>query len=101
MSKRNDLLICTVPQTAGENFTNPVTELKIKLIEIGNPMPNIILTRESNFPIIDWQMETAGGGTRESQAHANALLHICTGSMFASIYRAANKAKLYSRCPSD
>ena len=27
---------------------------RTQLIEIGNPMPNIIFTEEHNFPIIDW-----------------------------------------------
>ena len=29
-------------------------------------MPNIIFTGDLNFPIIDWQMETADGGTHEN-----------------------------------
>ena len=37
-------------------------------------MPNIIFTRDLNFPIIDWQMETADGGTNENQVQANAFL---------------------------
>ena len=37
-------------------------------------MINIIFTRDLNFQIIDWQMETADGGTHENQAQANAFL---------------------------
>ena len=37
-------------------------------------MPNIILTGNLNFPIIDWKMETADGGTHENQVQANAFL---------------------------
>ena len=39
----------------------------------GNPMPNIIFTGDLNFPTIDWQMETADGGTHENQVQANAF----------------------------
>ena len=37
-------------------------------------MPNIIFTGDLNFPIIDWQMETADGGTQENQVQANDFL---------------------------
>ena len=37
-------------------------------------MPNIIFTGDLNFPIIDWLMETADGGTHENQVQANAFL---------------------------
>ena len=37
-------------------------------------MPNIIYTGDLNFPTIDWQMETADGGTHENQVQANAFL---------------------------
>ena len=36
-------------------------------------MPNIF-TVDLNFPIIDWQMETADSGTHENQVQANAFL---------------------------
>ena len=36
-------------------------------------MPNIIFA-DLNFPTIDWQMETADGGTHENQVQANAFL---------------------------
>ena len=39
-------------------------------------MPNIIFTGDLNFPIIDWQMETADGGTHENQVLANAFLQL-------------------------
>ena len=32
-----------------------------------------------NFPIIDWQMETADGGTHENQVRANAFLQFALG----------------------
>ena len=37
-------------------------------------MPNIIFTGDLNFPTIDWQMETADGGTDENRVQANAFL---------------------------
>ena len=37
-------------------------------------MPTIIFTGDLNFPIIDWQMEIADGGTNENQVQANAFL---------------------------
>ena len=42
-------------------------------------MPNIIFTGEINFQIIDWQMETADGGTRANQVQANAFLQFAQG----------------------
>ena len=81
-----------------EKFTNLLTELKIKLIEIKNPMPNIILTGELNFPIIKWQLE---GRTHESQVQAKCLPAFHTGPMFTSIYRGDKKKIQYSRCLSD
>ena len=35
---------------------------------------NIKFTGDLNFPIIDWQMETADGGTHENQVQARAFL---------------------------
>ena len=55
-------------------FSSPLNELRTKLLEIGNPMPNIIFTGDLNFPTIDWQMETADGGTHENRVQANAFL---------------------------
>ena len=69
-----------------EKFSSPLNELKTKLIEIGNPMPNIKFTGDLNFPIIDWQMETADGGTHENQVPANTFFAIYTGTMLTSIY---------------
>ena len=37
-------------------------------------MQNIISTEDLNFPIIDWQMETADGGTHENRVQANVFL---------------------------
>ena len=37
-------------------------------------MPNILFTGDLNFPIINWQMETADGGTHENQVQANTFL---------------------------
>ena len=51
-----------------------MNELRSKLIEIGNPMPNIIFTGDLNFQIIDWQRETVDGGTHENQVQANDFL---------------------------
>ena len=54
---------------------SPLNDLRIKRIEIGNPMPNnIIFTEDQNFPVIDCQMETADGGTLENQVQANGFL---------------------------
>ena len=37
-------------------------------------MSNIKFTGNLNIPIIDWQMETADGGTHANQVQANAFL---------------------------
>ena len=50
-----------------------MNELRTKLLEIGNPMPNIIFAGDLNFPTVDWQMETVDGGTHENQVKANAF----------------------------
>ena len=62
------------PDSPPEKFINPLSELRTKLIGIGNPMPNIIFSGDLNFPTIDWQMETADGGTHENQVQANVFL---------------------------
>ena len=68
MQKRNLVIINVYrpPDCPTEKITTPLNELRTKLIEIGNPMPNIIFTGDLNFPIIDWQMKTAEGGTHEN-----------------------------------
>ena len=62
------------PDCPTEKFSSPLNELRTKLLEIENPMLNIIFTGDLNFPTIDWQMETADGGTHENQAQANPFL---------------------------
>ena len=76
MQKRNIVIINVYrpPDCPTEKFTGPLNELRTKLIEIGNPMPNIIFTGDLNFPIIDWQMETVDGRAHENQVQANAFL---------------------------
>ena len=76
MKKRNSVIINVFrpPDGQTEKFISPMNELRTKLLEIGNPMPNIIFTGDLNFPTIDWQMETADGGTYENQVQANAFL---------------------------
>ena len=67
--------MCTVLQTAlQKKIISPLNELRTKLIEIGNPMPNIIFTADLFFPVMDLQMEIADGGTHENQVQANAFL---------------------------
>ena len=75
MKKRNIVIINVYrpPNCPTENFCIPLNELRTKLREIGNPMLNIIFTGHLNFPTIDWQMETADGGTHENQVQANAF----------------------------
>ena len=75
MKKRNIVIIVSHPTDCPtEKFSSPLTELRTKLIEIKNLMPNIWFTGDLNFSIIDWQIETADGGTHENQVQANALL---------------------------
>ena len=57
-------------------------------------MPSIIFTGDLNFPIIDWQIETADGGTHENQVEANALLQFAQEQlMLTAISRGANEKK--------
>ena len=87
--------MCTVPQTAPQNKLSvpALSELRTKLTGIGNPTPNH-LYRELNFPNIDWQMETADGGTLENQVQANDFLQFSlAGTMLTAIHRGANEKK--------
>ena len=75
MKKRNIIInVYRPPDCPTEKFISPLNELRTRLLEIGNPMPNIIFTGDLNFPTIDWQMETADGGTHENQVQANVFL---------------------------
>ena len=76
MKKRNIVVINVYgpPDCPTEKFCSSLNELRTKLLEIRNPKPNIIFTGDLNFPTIDWQMETADGGTHENQVQANAFL---------------------------
>ena len=56
-------------------------------------MPNIIFTGDLKFPIIDWQMETADGGTHENQVQAKCHSRIRTGTMLTVKYREAKAKK--------
>ena len=89
MQTRNIVIInvYSPPDCPTEKFSSPLNELRTKLIEIGNLMPNIM------FSIIDWQMETADSGTHENQVQAKCLSAICTGTMHTAIYRGANEKK--------
>ena len=91
MKKRNTVIINMYhpPDRPTEKFSSILTELRTKLIEIGNPMPNIIFTGDLNFPIIDWQMETA----RSKSGSRKCLFEICTGTILTAIYRGANEKK--------
>ena len=75
MKKRNIVIINVyrAPDCPTEKFCSPLNELRTKPLEIGNPMTNIIFTGDLNFPTIDWQIETADGGTHENQVQADAL----------------------------
>ena len=75
MKKRNIVIINVYRPSdcPTEKCSSPLNELRTKLLEIGNPMPNIF-TGDLNFPTIDWQMETADGGTHENQVQANYFL---------------------------
>ena len=76
MKKRNVVIINVYrpPDCPTEKISSPLNELRTKLLEIGNTMPNIIFTLDLNFSTIDWQMETADGGTHENQVQVNAFL---------------------------
>ena len=76
--KKHNIVVINVyrpPDCPAEIFIIPFEWSKDKTnIEIGNPMPNIILIGNVNFPIIDWQMEIADDGTHENEVQANAFL---------------------------
>ena len=81
MKKRNIVIIYVYrpPDCPTEKFSSHLNELRTKLLEIGNPMPNII------FPTIDWQMETADGGTHENQVQANTFLNLHRNNAYSNI----------------
>ena len=93
MKKRNILIINVYrpPDCPTEKFSSPLNELRTKLLEI-DPMPNITFTGDLNFPTIDWQMETADGGTHENQAQANVFLQFAQEQCLQQ-YRGANEKK--------
>ena len=62
------------PDCPTEKFINLGSEFRTKLIEIGNPMPNIMFMGDLNFPIIACQMKQHDGGTHENQVKANVFL---------------------------
>ena len=45
-------------------------------------MPNIICTGDLNFPINDWQMVTADGGTHVNRVQSNAILQFAQEQCF-------------------
>ena len=87
MEKRDIVIIeYRPPDCPAEFFINLLNELRTKVREIGNRMPNNIVTRDLNFPIIDWQMETADCGTHKNRVQTNVFnLH----KNNAAIYRGA------------
>ena len=74
MQKRNIVIINVYrpPDCPAEIFISHLSELRTKIIEITNPMPNIY--RRPELRIIDWQIEIADGGTDENQVQENAFL---------------------------
>ena len=77
MQKLNTVVINVYrpPDCPAEKIISPLSEFRTKQIEIGNRMPNIIFTGDLHFPIIDWQMEIADGGTwLANQVRANDFL---------------------------
>ena len=61
MKKRNIIIINVYrpPDCPIEKFSSPLNELRRKLLEIGNPMPNIIFTGDLNFPLTGkWKQQT-------------------------------------------
>ena len=93
--KNRNIVITNVfrpPDCKTEKFSSLLNELRTKLIEIGNPMPNIIFTGDLNFPIIDWQMETAEGEPLKIRFKQMPFA-ICTGTMHTAIDRGANEKK--------
>ena len=58
-------------------------------------MPNITLTGALNFPIMDWQMETADGGTHESVL-ANALLQFSQDQCLRHLKWSQQREKIIS-----
>ena len=62
------------PQCDLESFANAVGKLNNIFENLPTPMPDINLTGDFNFPIIQWPEGTISGGTREDQLQANLLL---------------------------
>ena len=79
--------MCTVlhADCPAEKCISSLNQLRTKLIEIGNSMPNTIFTEDLNFKLIDWQMETADGGTHENQVQANAFLQFDMNDAYSNM----------------
>ena len=62
-------------------------------------MQNIIFTGDLNFPIIDWQMETAEGGIHENQVQANNSLQFAQEQCLQQyIEEPTRKNNTHTRC---
>ena len=99
MQKRNIVIINSYrpPDCHTEKISSPLNEFRTKLIEIGNPMPNnIIFTEDLNFPIIDWPMETAGGGTLENRFKQMPFCNLHRNNTYSNIYRSQREKITYS-----
>ena len=100
MQKRNIVIINVYrpPDCPTEKFSSPLYELRTKLIEIGNPMPNIIFTGDLNIPIIHCQMETADGGTHENQLQGNDFLQFAQEQRLQKYIDEPTRKKNNFRC---
>lgn len=61
--------------------------------EITAPLPNIILTGDLNFPIINWDTESVHGGSTDVQLQAVALLELAGEYCMNQYIRAPTRGK--------
>ena len=69
------------PQCSTQNFKATVEAMGQMIGTLAQPMPDIVLCGDFNFPNIKWPAGTISGGTLEDQAQAKTLLE-GTGKAF-------------------
>lgn len=82
------------PPECTQNYFIPILALiKDKINEMSASLPNIILTGDFNFPIIDWETEVVQGGSTDAQLQAAALLDLAENYCMNQYIRVPTRGK--------
>lgn len=75
--KSQHLLIVTIyrpPDCPQQKFTDMLNITSAEINKLNSPMPDIVISGDFNFPIINWQTEVIQGGRSECQRQAEAFI---------------------------